>query len=309
MPNLRHSLALLASLMLGACASLPDGPPQQVAVGRIERLGHFPSRHVAARHVEVWLPPGYSPERRYPVLYMHDGQMLFDATTTWNQQAWGVHEAIDRLARAGRIEAPIVVGVWNNGAYRHAEYFPQKFLNYFDVASREQFITNALKGEPLADRYLKFLVEELKPAIDARYATRPGRESTFLMGSSMGGLISVYGLAEHPAVFGGIAALSTHWIGIHQANEDFPALARAYLNRHLPAPGPHRIYMDTGTTELDALYPPHQAQIDLLVRGKGYPDSQFMSRVFPGEGHNETAWQRRLAIPLEFLFGPRPGGS
>lgn len=284
-------------------ASVADGP--QVSVGRIERLPPVPSRHVDPRHVDVWLPADYNPAKRYNVLYMHDGQMLFDASRSWNKQAWDVHVAIARLVREGRIPDTLVVGVWNAGPLRHSEYYPAKFLPFVKEPFRQQFIDKGLQGKARSDLYLRYLVEELKPAIDARYATRPGRDHTFIMGSSMGGLISIYAMNEYPQVFGGAAGLSTHWVGIHEANSHLPLAAFSYLRDHLADPATHRLYMDHGTTELDALYGPYQVFVDQIVKDRGYTASNSLSRVFEGTGHNERAWAARLEVPLLFLMGAR----
>jgi enterochelin esterase-like enzyme len=293
--------------VLACFAALAGAQPlPEVAVGRIERLADFPSKHVDPRHVDVWLPAGYSAAKRYAVLYMHDGQMLFDAGRTWNRQAWFVHLAVDRLFRDGRIPDTLVVGIWNKDKLRHSEYYPQKFLPFVDQPLRSTFVDQALAGRPRSDAYLRFLVEELKPAIDARYATRPGRDSTFVMGSSMGGLISLYAMNEYPQVFGGAAALSTHWIGTFERNAALPLAAFSYLRKHLADPATHRLYMDRGTTELDARYAPHQPFVDELVAERGYTAANSLSRVFEGAGHNEAAWAARLEIPLLFLLGPRP---
>ena len=280
-------------------------PMPEVAVGRIERLPAFASRHVDVRPVDVWLPADYSPARRYNVLYMHDGQMLFDAGRSWNKQAWDVHLAVDRLVTQGRIPGTLVVGVWNNGALRHSEYYPQKFLPFVAEPVRQRFIDQGLQGRPRSDAYLRFLVEELKPAIDARYATLPGREHTFIMGSSMGGLISLYAMNEYPQVFGGATGLSTHWMGSFEANSHLPLAAFMYLRERLADPATHRLYMDHGTLELDALYAPYQAFVDQIVKDRGYTAANSLSRVFEGTGHNEKAWAARLEVPLQFLMGPR----
>ncbi len=281
-----------------------DMPPKQKAtVGKIERLENFPSKYVDTRQIEVWLPPGYDASKRYAVLYMHDGQMLFDATTTWNKQAWHVDAIAAKLMAEGKLRDFIIVAPWNNGKFRHAEYFPQKFLLHLRPKLRMQLHKKAFFGPARADAYLKFLVEELKPAIDANYATDPARESTFLMGSSMGGLISVYALCEYPQVFGGAAALSTHWIGAMQRNDDVPNAAIAYLDDTLPKPETVRLYMDRGTIELDALYDQAQAKIDALMAKRGFVKPGFVTRVFKGAGHNEKAWNQRLDEPLLFLLG------
>lgn len=296
-------------------ADVPPTPPPalpQPASGRIERLADFPSRHVAPRHVDVWLPAGYSPARRYRVIYMHDGQMLFDARTTWNRQAWSVDVALARLRQAGRVPDTLVVGIWNNGPQRYAEYHPEKFLAGAPEGVRREYQDKAANGRLLSDAYLRFLVEELKPAIDARYATVAGPEGTFVMGSSMGGLISVYALCEYPQVFGGAAALSAHWVGRPTAwglervrNGALPLAALGYLAQHLPPAGRHRIWLDRGTDTLDSLYAPALGMVAELLRDKGYGQADAAVRVFEGTGHNETDWAARVHEPLAFLLGRR----
>jgi enterochelin esterase-like enzyme len=300
------NVPILISLSLAFWAgSAVAQPLPDVSVGRIERLANFASRHVDARHVDVWLPADYSPAKRYAVLYMHDGQMLFDARTTWNKQAWDAHLAVARLVAEQRIPDTLIVGIWNNGPLRHSEYFPQKFLPFMTPARRQELVGKALAGQPRADAYLRFVVEELKPAIDARFATRPGRDSTFIAGSSMGGLISVYAMNEYPQVFGGAAGLSTHWMGGGQPNAAIPLAAFNYLHDHLAPPEGHRLYQDHGTTELDAVYAPYQRFVDELVRDRGYTAANSVSRVFEGTGHNERAWAARLDSVLAFLMGAR----
>lgn len=304
LPSLtRFCLLLLLILAAPMAARASDAVPK-VSVGRIERLARFPSKFVDARHIDVWLPNGYSPDRRYAVLYMHDGQMLFDASSTWNKQAWNVQDTVQRLIDQGRIPDIIVVGIWNNGAFRHSEYFPQKYLGYMPASLRDKQISENLRDKPQSDHYLRFLVEELKPAIDDRYATRPEAASTFIMGSSMGGLISVYAMNEYPQVFGGAAGLSTHWVGRHAANAAIPLAAFNYLRAHLASPSSHRLYQDHGTLELDALYAPYQLVINDIVREAGYDDQHnFRTLVFEASGHNEKAWAARLETPILFLLG------
>lgn len=282
----------------------PAAPPMPTARhGRIERLPPIASRHVDARPVDVWLPPGYDGRRPHAVLYMHDGQMLFDPGITWNKQAWEVDRVAAPLLVAGRLRDFIVVGPWNLDKLRFAEYFPQAWIPYLDDTWRRNLAERAMNGPPRSDTYLRFLVEELKPAIDARYATRPGREHCFLAGSSMGGLISLYGLCEHPQVFGGAACLSTHWIGGFERNEVVPAAALRYLREKLPPPASVRLWMDRGDQELDALYELGQVRVDALMAEKGFTAPRFVSKVYAGTGHNERVWRDRLPEVLGFLLG------
>jgi predicted alpha/beta superfamily hydrolase len=290
----------------------PLGSPTQpvVSVGRIERLENFQSRFVEARHIDVWLPSDYTPQKRYAVLYMHDGQGLFDANQTWNKQAWNVHLALSRLMQNGKVQDTIVVGIPNGGKHRYSEYYPDKYLALAPQDVRDDYARRAQLDKPLADAYLRFLVEELKPVIDQRYATRPEPAGTFIMGSSMGGMISIYAVCEYPQVFGGAAGLSTHWVGRPSRwgtperlqNASLPLAAFNYLQGHLPRANTHRLYMDHGTTGLDAIYGIHQAVVDEIGWEMGYDSAHWQSRIFEGAGHAETDWAARVEIPLTFLL-------
>jgi enterochelin esterase-like enzyme len=146
-------------------------------------------------------------------------------------------------------------------------------------------------------------VKGLKPYIDKKYSTFADRANTFIAGSSMGGLISMYAICEYPEVFGGAACLSTHWPGIFQMdNNPVPGVFFSYMKTHLPDPKTHKLYFDYGTDTLDALYPPLQNQADEIIRARGYHDKNWMTKEFPGEDHSETAWHKRLHIPFEFLL-------
>lgn len=285
----------------------------QVPHGKIERLEFFPSKHIPARHIDIWLPDSYAPQKPHPVLYMHDGQMLFDPTITWNGQCWGVSQVIHKLSQDKEIRVPIIVGVWNPGEARHAEYFPQKpfaklpsnFQDYLRHHAKRDDGSALLTTDVYADDYLRFLVSELKPYIDQHYVTLPDQQNTFIAGSSMGGLISLYALCEYPKVFHGAACLSTHWVGIHRnENNPIPDAFFNYLDEALPSPANHRIYFDYGTETLDALYEPHQLRVDELMQRKGYNEQNWQTLKFEGADHSENAWQERLHIPLKFLLAP-----
>ncbi|WP_157981376.1 alpha/beta hydrolase-fold protein [Cognatilysobacter tabacisoli] len=275
------------------------------ATGTVEGWHDVPSRHVAARTVDVWLPPGYAddPTRRYPVLYAHDGQNLFDPAQVWTGADWDVDGWMTRLIAGGDMELAIVVGV-SNTPRRLDEYMPRA-----PVVDAGGLLATGVPGiapvpaaQLQSDAYLRFLVEELKPFIDATYRTRPGRDDTAVMGSSMGGLISLYAAAQYPQVFGKVAALSTHWpIG--------DGVTVDWFGRHLPDPRTHRLYFDHGTATLDAGYAPFQRRMDAYLRAAGYVDGEnWTTRRFDGAEHTEQAWRARLDAPLRFLFGREGGG-
>jgi predicted alpha/beta superfamily hydrolase len=278
----------------------------KLAAGTLQRFENFPSAYVQPRNIDVWLPDNYNTRQKYPVLYMHDGQMLFDSTSTWNHQEWGVDETLKQLLAAGKIRECIVVAIHNQGKLRHQEYFPQKPFECLDAAEK-QVLREAIHGgkddfEPISDRYLKFIVTELKPYIDSSFSTKRNRSSTYIAGSSMGGLISLYAICEYPTVFGGAACLSTHWPGIFRNdNNPFPDAMLRYLAKYQPDSKAHKLYFDHGTATLDSLYKPAQVKVDSLLQQK-WNGANWMSREFPGEAHAETAWAKRLHIPFEFLL-------
>lgn len=281
-----------------------------VARGSLHYHSPFPSQFIDPRPIVVWLPEGYSEDQNYPVLYMHDGQMLFSFTVTKDQDDWGVDQEIDMLIRLGTISDVIVVGIFNHVSLRSLEYLPQKPLKALkekEIAilteHPDPFLPEIPNSQLLADDYLRFLVYELKPFIDRTYATRPDRQNTFIAGSSMGGLISWYAQCEYPNVFGGAACLSTHWTGLFRTeNNPIPGRFLDYLRKNLPPPDTHRFYFDHGTEDLDTLYGPFQVQADQIGKEKGYTADTWLSNVFPGTGHVETDWRVRLHIPLTFFF-------
>jgi len=298
----RQVLGLFALPLLGHRIAVTGEAPT-AATGTIIRHEAFGSRLVPARHVDVWLPPGYadSREARYPVIYMHDGQNVFDAATSSFGEAWELDGVLGKLVAEGTVRPAIVVAIWNTGMGRYAEYMPRKAVGDGPV---EYHLAHQprLRGDELtSDQYLQFVADELKPFIDATYRTLTGGADTFVMGSSMGGLISAYAVAEYPDVFGGGACVSTHWPAGDGAVID-------YLADRLPDPASHRLYFDYGTATLDALYEPYQQRMDAVLRQAGYVEgSNWVTLRFDGAEHNEQAWRHRAAIPLQFLLGAGSG--
>jgi predicted alpha/beta superfamily hydrolase len=259
----------------------------------------------------VWLPANYDKQKKYAVLYMHDGQGLFDASITWNHQSWDIDDAITSLVAAHKIKDVIVVGIWNGQTTRHAEYFPQKAFEQLSISEMDTVTAQLQRAsrtkesfKPISDNYLKFLVTELKPFIDKNYSTQVNKENTFIAGSSMGGLISMYAICEYPTIFGGAACMSTHWPGsFEMQNNPIPDAFVNYMRKNLPNPKQHKIYFDYGDQTLDALYPPLQQKVDVVMKAKGYSEKNWMTKFFPGDNHSELSWSKRVPIPLEFLLG------
>lgn len=290
---------------------------REVSAGRLVDYPVFASRHVDPRRVTVWLPPGYDAGREAAgVLYMHDGQNLFDkANAPFGE--WGVDEVLSDLIARDAVPQTLVVGVWNTSK-RYIEYGPAALMEAVPEPTRSALRAQA-KGPLESDAYLQFLVEELKPFIDRTYRTRPGREHTSLMGSSMGGLISLYAGLTYPEVFGALGCVSTHWplgggegpgVSRDQWRADVTAGITTYLERTLPSPPRTRFYFDHGDQNLDSNYAPYQARVDAIFAAKGYRRGHdFESLAFPGADHNEPSWNRRLTIPLKFLLNPAPSAG
>lgn len=281
----------------------------KVVSGRVERIENFKSKFVTERNVDVWLPENYDATKKYSVLYMHDGQMLFDPELTWNKQAWNVDDVIAQLLKENKIQNVIVVGIWNGGNTRHIDYFPQK--PFESLTFQQQDSIYKTNGEAIlnnskinSDNYLKFLVKELKPIIDKKYSVYKDQKHTFIAGSSMGGLISMYAICEYPKVFGGAICMSTHWPGIFAVeNNPIPNIFFEYLKKHLPNPKNHKIYFDYGTATLDAMYEPFQMKADAIMKADGFSDKNWVTRKFEGENHSEIAWNKRFHIPIAFMLG------
>jgi predicted alpha/beta superfamily hydrolase len=283
----------------------------KVTSGSVQRFADFKSKFVDARNIDVWLPNNYSAKEKYAVLYMHDGQMLYDASTTWNKQSWEVDSIAGKLIQEHKTQKFIIVGVWNNNKKRHLEYFPQKAFESLNKDQKAIVTSELIKmGRitenfiPLSDNYLKFLVTELKPFIDRTFATKSDQAHTFISGSSMGGLISMYAICEYPKVFGGAACLSTHWPGIFSVeNNPIPESFINYLKAHLPNPKNHKIYFDYGDQTLDAMYKPFQEKVDVVMIEKGFTKNSWITKFFSGKDHSEKSWRERFSIPLAFLLG------
>lgn len=288
----RSAVAGLAALPLLAGA---DGP--EAGLQPKERVE---SRFVPGRTIQVWLPPGHGAGRsRHPVIYLHDGQNVYDEPAPFSGRSWQVHRALSEGIARGVMRPAILVAIWNNDN-RLGEYMPEAALAAAPGAAtepgRDLFRGLPLRRESVAgDAYLRFLAEELKPRIDARHRTLAGREHSFLMGSSMGGLISAYALVRYPARFGGAACLSTAWpIG--------GGFAADWFAGHLPGPRGHKLYFDYGTGTDDGAIQPFQLRVDAAARAAGYGPRNYRSLPWPGHMHTESAWAERVHVPLGFLL-------
>jgi predicted alpha/beta superfamily hydrolase len=318
--NRRRAGLALAVPLLAACASRRQGLPAPPArAGTLIDLGEIASSGtLLPRKVWVWLPPDYerNPSQRHRVLYMHDGQNLFDSASASGGVPWRVDEALAALIAFGDVPPTLVVALANT-AQRWYEYAPEAPLRALpaDVRAAADAQTALPGAELVADAYVRFIADDLKPQIDQRFRTLGGRADTFVMGSGMGGLASLYTLCRRPEVFGGAACLSTHWpvtriAGIHDNPGSPPMIALAaavlaWFDINLPRAGAHRLYFDHGTLGLDRLYAPYQARMDAIGAAKGYRRGvDWLTTTAPGADHTEVAWQARLPGALRFLLKP-----
>jgi len=309
----KQTTATLLLFAVVVTVAITHAVPNDSSDGTFVHYESFPSNLIEPRPVDVWLPADYgaSSDDRYPVIYMHDGQMVFDKPTSpltrfwwklfgwyYGGLFWDVDKTMARLIREEQIQPTIVVSVWNlPGTKRRNEYMPQKPVTDKVSQLMKAEGSDITREEITSDNYLKYLVEEIKPFIDKTYRTKPNKEDTFIMGSSMGGMISAYAIAEYPDVFGGAACLSTDWTLGDGAVID-------WYGNHWPQAGSNRLYFDYGTESLDAQYEPYQQQMDTLMRKRGFIEGEdWITRRFDGADHSPKAWRERLHIPLTFLLG------
>lgn len=302
----------LTTVLLLLMTNLAKSQTPTPSFGKIVQIENFKSAYIKERNISIWLPENYNQGKsKFSVLYMHDGQMLFDSNITWNKQEWKVDETITELIRSKKITNTIVVGIWNGGSERHNEYTPQKPFESLPLSYRDSIMNNGKRnngaeiysGTITSDAYLKFIVQELKPFIDKNYRTKKDLNNTFIAGSSMGGLISLYAICEYPEIFGGAACLSTHWpVIFSNENNLFPDAINNYLLAHLPSPKDHKIYFDLGDQTLDAMYKPYQKIIDETMKQKGFTSLNWETLEFIGDDHSERSWARRFHLPLKFLL-------
>lgn len=281
---------------------------QKVSSGRLESF-KLPFSDSTTRQVVVWLPADYNFKVEYATIYMHDGQMLFDSTTTWNKKEWRVDETADSLQRTGITRPFIVVGIYNDPPNRYAEFFPEQASNYMDTAYVSKLTSTLWKGELRADHYVDWMTKKLIPFVEDHFPVSHRRSDRFLMGSSMGGLISLYGLTQKSKTFGGAACLSIHtpMINFQMTGDDamnqLVLPFNRYLSKTLPSPKKVKIYIDRGTETLDANYGPyHEVLLSTLAKSGYEIGLNYSTLVWEKTGHDEVSWANRLAVPMKFLL-------
>lgn len=261
--------------------------PEHTLTGDIRVHEGFHSEYLQHdRTVIVYLPPGYDEvdAQRYPVLYLHDGQNIFDRATSVGEE-WRVDETAQAMITAGEIEPIIIVGIYNTGEHRINEYAPT--------------LREDKGGGGLADDYGKMLLMELKPFIDRTYKTLPSAQNTGIGGSSMGGLLTMHLGLRHPTAFGKLAVLSPSiwW-------DDRVIVREA---ESLPGKLPERIWLDAGTNEgPDVVEDARKLRDALVAKGWVEGDDLVYTEV-EGAEHNEASWGARVSAVLKYLFPKNQG--
>lgn len=301
---MRYMNFILGMCMAATCGiAMGADPIQNPDCGIIERVRMMAPQLNDSIDIDVWLPCNYDAGKKYPVLYMHDGQNLFDSATTWNHQAWEMDRTSCQLIDADIVNPYIIVGIHSDASKRVSQLMPQQAVA--NAGLEDLMAEVKLKGEPvLGDKYAEFVVNTLKPYIDNSYSTLSDREHTAVMGSSMGGLMSLYLICQYPDVFGSAGCLSTHWYGSLDAGSRFGEAMMDYVQKNLPDPSKHRLYFDHGTSTIDAYYGPWETEALLIAQKKGYQYGVNLdSYIDYGAPHEESAWAARVARPLRFIFG------
>jgi predicted alpha/beta superfamily hydrolase len=289
---IRLIVALLALIGLAA-------PLAAQELGRFVEYQNVSAAGLPEQRLSIWLPPGYDApgSRRFPVLYMHDGHNLFDVTKSNFNKIWAADKAMLAAVQSGTVEPHIIIGIWAPGVDRHRQYLPRSLYDMSSGNLRAQ-MTGMTKGGVISDRYLEWITGPLKSWVDASFRTRPGRDDTAIVGSSMGGLMSCYAFLERPEVFGRAGCVSSHWPAVDPRTIDeaeLKGLWDAWFAARLGQPDGRRVWMDHGTATLDQFYAPYQQVVDARFVAAGWQKGRdWESRVYEGAEHEENAWAARL---------------
>lgn len=257
---------------------------------------------LAPRRVQFWKSTHWDSAGQRDLIIMHDGQNLFREEDSFSG-IWGIVPAVRRLMDLGALGDVAVAGIWNSGDTRWNDYMPPIFPvgdpRWIDVDSASRENEHPVRSRPYGEWLVGSLIPELIGAgndLEALAEGGPGYTRIHTMGSSMGGLVSLYLLCEYPGVFATAGCLSTHWSSGKERTVDW------FIPR-LPAPGDHRIYFDHGTAGLDAGYAPWQSRIDRALLDGGWKFGRdFVSHCYYGADHNEPDWRMRLEVPLNFML-------
>lgn len=299
----------LLALALGACATVPPAAP---SVARQIEWTALDAGELPAMNVTVWLPPGYDTARaqRYPVLYMWDGQNLFDPAKTHYGKAWMVQDVLAGMTAARTAAPHIVVGIWSPpGLDRYRVYLPTPlYQTLVGNPALKADIERMAGGAPMGDRMLAWTADVLKARVDREFRTRPAPRDTTIVGASMGGLMACYAVIARPDVFGRAGCVSAHFAlaDPELAKQHAPAIEKAwadYLAARLGPPNGRRVWMDHGTKTLDSYYAPWQQAVARDFAAQGWREGQdYTARIYEGAEHDENFWRQRMPEMLGWLW-------
>ncbi len=265
------------------------------------KIDAFPTSQMGNPTVEILTPINVRYEERFPVIYMLDGQNLFHeitASTNSERPDWQVDEVLDSMHLATGMDKAIVVGIHSDPVDRTHHFTPDRPARTESAEASQE--GDDIEGRskhhrPQAKDYLRFIVDELKPYIDANFKVKREKEATFIAGADLAGLTSTYAICEYPDVFGGSASLSPSWSILDDA-------IISYLTDHLPDPTTHRIFFDHFRSDIDLVSSRYQEEVDDIVIAKGYDrNSNWNTRVL-GATESEHRWRNRLTAALQFLL-------
>jgi enterochelin esterase-like enzyme len=301
----RWLLACLALLTLAVPLRAQEGD-------RLLEYERIPAAGLPDQRLTIWLPPGYdASDVRFPVLYMHDGHNLFDVRKSNFNKIWAADTAMLAAVASGKVEPHIIIGIWAPGPDRYRQYLPRSAYDAATPELRVQMDT-AAAGEVVSDRYLAWIAGPLKSWVDTSFRTRPGRDDTAIVGSSMGGLMSCYAFLEAPQVFGRAGCVSSHWPAVDPRNvagddSGVRQLWDAWFAQRLGQPDGRRVWMDHGTATLDQFYAPYQQVVDARFAAAGWQKGRdWESKVYQGAEHEENAWAARLPEIFGWLLAKQP---
>ncbi|MBN8816248.1 MAG: alpha/beta hydrolase [Sphingomonas sp.] len=301
-------------------AALPNAASGFTPLPRPGRRGALFVHHLAGsygllpRDVFVWVPDAPVPQGGFPVLYLQDGQNLFDARLVPFGTAWEADRSVSRLVDAGGIVPVMVVGIAST-AERFTDYAPASMMAQLPAPARAA-VELAWGGRARSADYARLVIEDVKPLIDRHFPTRPDPEATFVGGSSLGAMAALEILSAYPDQVGGALCLSAHFsllpvTGTEQLPAGFGAdvtAAAAGFAADLPRAGRHVLWIDRSALGIDRFYGPSHTAVADVLKARGFiQDVDLVMRCYPGVGHDEGAWRDRLDDALSFLLACRTG--
>ncbi len=299
---------MTTALAAGAWFAVPGSLHALDHGGRLLEYEDVQASGLPDQRLSIWLPPGYDrSEKRYRVLYMHDAQNLFDPALSNFNKVWAADRAMIEHAAASGEDPWIIVGIWSPGIDRYRQYLP-KPAHDAATGKLRTAMDDYAQGPVVSDHYVDWMAGTLKPWVDRQLRTRPGRADTAVIGSSMGGLISLFAFLRYPELFGRAGCVSTHWPAIapqsvEQTDPELIAIWLDLLESELGPASGRKLWFDHGTATLDQYYAPYQQRVDQFMAEAGWSrGTEWESHQYEGAEHEENAWAARLPEIFDWLL-------